>query len=218
MIARLAKHAAEEEDTTMELSEAIYHRRSVRRFRDREVAPAAVQEIIRAAAQAPCGLNQQPWAFVVVHGKRRLRSYSEKAKRHLVATYPTTFEPHPRAQLYETPEYDLFCGADTLIVIYAHPGGLHPTEDCCLAAENLMLAAYGLGLGTCPIAFARPWLDLPETKRLLGVPDHYQAVFPVVVGFPEGEPAPVPQRVPELVSWLWDDPVSEDPARLSART
>lgn len=203
----------------MELSEAIYHRRSVCRFRDQEVAPAAVQEIIRAAAQAPTScLNQQPWAFVVVHGKRRLRSYSEKAKRHLVATYPTTFEPHPRVQLYETPEYDLFHGADTLIVIYAHPGGLHPTEDCCLAAENLMLAAYGLGLGTRPIVFARPWLDLPETKHLLGVPDHYQAVFPVVVGYPEEEPAPVTQKIPELVSWLWDDPVGDDPDRIRAKT
>ena len=68
-----------------------------------------------------------------------------------------------------------------------------------------MLAAYGLGLGTCPIGFARPWLDLLETKRELDVPEHYSAVFPVVVGYPAGTPAPVSHDPPEVVSWKWDD-------------
>ena len=38
------------------------------------------------------------------------------------------------------------CGANTLIVIYATHGRLNPNEDCCLAAENLMPAAYEMGL------------------------------------------------------------------------
>lgn len=32
-------------------------------------------------------------------------------------------------------------------------------EDCCLAAEKLMLAACSMGLGSCPTGFARPWLN-----------------------------------------------------------
>lgn len=188
----------------MQLLDAIYHRRAVRHYLDREVEPATVREIIDAAIQAPSELNQQPWAFAVVHGRHRLRNYSERAKRHFIAHYPTSFEPQPRCQLYEDSDYDMFYGADTLIVIYAMPGHLHAAEDCCLAAENLMLAACGLGLGTCPIGFARPWFDLPETKRALGVPEHYQAIFPLVVGQPAGEADPVPRRSPEIVSWQWE--------------
>jgi nitroreductase len=188
----------------MELHDAIYHRRSVRRYLEREVDASLIHQVIDAAIQAPSGLNQQPWAFAVIHGRRRLHDYSVRAKRHLLANYPTAFEPHPRVQLYQDPDYDMFYGADTAIVIYASPGRLHAAEDCCLAAENLMLAAHGLGLGTCPIGFARPWFDQPETKRALGVPEHYQAIFPLIIGHPAGEPDPVPRRSPEIVCWQWD--------------
>jgi nitroreductase len=154
--------------------------------------------------RAPSAMNQQPWAFAVFHGHKRLRDYSARAKLHLVATYPPTFELHARSELYENPSYDLFHGANTLIVLYALSGQLHPNEDCCLAAQNLMLAAYGLGLGTCPIGFARPWFDLCETKRELDIPEHYSAVFPMAVGYPSGF-TPLPEREePNVVTWKWD--------------
>jgi nitroreductase len=187
------------------LADAIFHRRAVRAYSDREVERETVLKLLAAAVQAPSAMNQQPWAFGVFHGRKRLRDISDRAKRHLVATYPTNFELHSRSELYENPVYDLFHGANTLIVIYATSGRLHPNEDCCLAAENLMLAAYGMGLGTCPIGFARPWLDLLETKRFLNVPEHYAAVFPVVVGYPVGTTAPTPREEPEIVSWKWDE-------------
>jgi nitroreductase len=192
-------------ESDVALTDAIFHRRAVRSYDPRPVERAAVNKLLLAAAQAPSAMNQQPWGFAVFHGNKRLRDYSERAKLHLIATYPTTWEVHSRSELYENPSYDLFHGANTLIVIYAMPGRLHPTEDCCLAAENLMLAAYGLGLGTCPIGFARPWFDLLETKRELDIPEHYTAVFPVAVGYPAGLTAAPERDEPNIVSWKWDD-------------
>lgn len=189
----------------MDLNEAIYQRRAVRRFRDEEVEAAAVQRLLDAAAQAPSVLNQQAWAFGVFHGRKRLESFSERAKWHLLATYPSTMELHMRTEeFYSREEYNVFHGADTLIVIYATKGRENPEEQCFLAAQNLMLAAHGLGLGTCPVGYVRSWLNLPEVKRELGVPDHYTAVFPVVVGYPAGETAAPPRRPPEIVSWQWE--------------
>lgn len=192
---------------TTEIGAAIFQRRAIRHYTAREVSPAIVHELLLHAVQAPSTLNQQPWAFGVFHGRERLRRYSERAKNYLVTSYPPRFELQLRSELYENPDYDLFHGANTLIVIYATPGRLNPNEDCCLAAENLMLAAYGFGLGTCPIGFARAWLDLPETKREFGVVESYRAVFPVVVGYPAETPAGVERREPDVVSWFWDDPV-----------
>ncbi len=190
--------------TGMGVMEAIFQRRSVRNYSDRAVTADTVQQLLTAAVQAPSAMNLQPWVFAVFHGHQILRDYSERAKQHLVSTYPTRFDLHSRAELYENPDYDLFHGADTLIVIYATWGRLHPNEDCCLAAENLLLAAHGLGLGTCPIGYARPWLDLPEIKRELGVPEQYQAVFPLVVGYPAGPTEPTPRDEPNIVSWKWE--------------
>jgi nitroreductase len=186
------------------LIDAIFHRRAVREYSRQPVGEDTVGKLLAAAVQAPSAMNQQPWAFAVIHGGKRLRDYSEAAKLHLVRTYPPTFELHSRIELYENSGYDLFHGADTVIVIYAASGRLQPNEDCCLAAENLMLAAYGLGLGTCPIGFARPWFELPETKRMLGVPEHYHAVFPLVVGYPAGFTSPPPREEPNVLSWQWD--------------
>lgn len=188
-----------------DIGEAIFHRRAVRHYTEQSVDRSVVEQLLLAAVQAPSALNQQPWVFAVFHGRKRLREYSARAKEHLVTTYPSTFEVHLRSELYENSDYDIFHGASTLIVIYAKQGRLNPNEDCCLAAENLMLAAYGLGLGTCPIGFARPWLDLMATKRELDVPEHYTAVFPLVVGYPAGVPDPVAHNPPEVVSWKWDD-------------
>ena len=187
------------------LMDAIFHRRAVRAYSSQLVDEETVRKLLLAAVQAPSALNQQPWGFAVFRGHKRLRDYSERAKLYLVATYPTTFELHSRSELYENPSYDLFHGANTLIVIYSMSGRLHPNEDCCLAAENLMLAAYGMGLGTCPIGFARPWFDLLETKRELDVPEHYSAVFPVVVGYPAGLTEPSLREEPNIVSWKWDE-------------
>jgi nitroreductase len=192
--------------TEVGIMEAIFNRRSVRRYDAREVDAETVQTLLQAAVQAPSAMNQQPWLFGVFHGRQRLLDYSERAKRYLLAHHPTAFELHPRSALYDNPDFDIFHGASTLIVIFAERGQWHATEDCCLAAQNLMLAAYGLGLGTCPIGFARPWLDQPETKRELDVPEHCAAVFPLVLGFPASQPAPTPRAEPGIVSWHWDPP------------
>jgi nitroreductase len=190
--------------TDIGLADAIFHRRAVRSFSERDVEPETVRQLLLAAVQAPSALNQQPWVFAVFHGRNRLREYSQRAKDFLIRTYPTTFEVHPQCQLYENSTCDIFHGANTLIVIYATQGRLNPNEDCCLAAENLMLAAYGMKLGTCPIGFARPWFDLFETKRQLGVPEQYSAVFPIVVGYPKGRVELVRRDEPKVVCWHWD--------------
>lgn len=189
----------------MELKEAIYQRRAVRRYSPRAVEPRIVEDLIGAAVQAPSALNQQPWVFAVFHGRKRLREYSVQAKRFLVATIQPVWEVHLRSQKYEDPNYDVFHGANTLIVIYARPGGLNPAEDCCMAAQNLMLAAFAQGLGSCPIGFLRQWLDQRETKRQLDVPEHFTAVFPLVIGYPEGPVEAVVKNAPEIVSWKWND-------------
>ena len=185
----------------MELMEAIYHRRAVRSYTSQPVEQATIMELLRAAVQAPSGLNQQPWVFGVFQGRKRLQDFSELAKHYLVQSLPPFFEAHPEIEAYAEPTRDIFHGAGTLIVIYAVDSRNHNAQDCCLAAQNLMLAAHGLGLGTCPIAHARRWLNLPEVKTELGIAQDLIAVFSIVVGYPAGKPSDVLRREPEVVTW-----------------
>lgn len=189
----------------MDLIKAIYQRRAVRDFSDAEVSPAVVRDLLRAATQAPSAMNLQPWAFAVFHGRERLARYSRRAKTHLLATTGPSFGLDPRIDHYADVEANLFHNAGTLVLICAKPGRFWPTEECLLAAENLMLAAHGYGLGTCPIGFARSWFNLPEVKAELGIPGHYEPVLPIVIGHPAHPPSPVSKEAAEITCWQWDD-------------
>jgi nitroreductase len=58
-------------------------------------------------------------------------------------------EAHELSGLLRDPYYQLFHGAPVLVLILATSDGQQAAEDCCLAAQNFMLAACGEGLGTC---------------------------------------------------------------------
>jgi nitroreductase len=134
------------------------------------VPSEVIDNLVSAAVQAPSAMNLQPWAFLTIVGRVTLSQYSERAKRHLLETMtPDSPIFHYRDRLSE-PAFDIFYGASVLVVIAATSDAAQSAEDCCLAAQNLMLAAHGMGLGTCCICFARPWLNLAETKAELGIP------------------------------------------------
>ena len=191
----------------MDVMHAIFHRRSIRCYEPRPVPKDVVMELIRAAIQAPSAANLQPWSFVVVRGRERLRAYSERAKIYLLATLPQTLELHQRSDALCNPASNVFHGAGTLVIVCAHAARLNyvPSEDCCLAAQNLMLAAHAMGIGTCPVGFVRPWLNVPEIHEELRLPHHSQAVLPIVMGWPAQTPAPTPARTEAEVIWLRDD-------------
>jgi nitroreductase len=184
----------------MDLIEAIYGRRAVRSYINKDVPLGAIRGLIEAAIQAPSALNLQPWAFVLVQGRKRLADYSERAKLHFLEHFCPGSDPRGqmREKLTEA-GFNIFYDAGTLIVVYAKPnGGQFGLGDCYLAAQNLMLAAHAAGLATCPIGFAQPWLDTDEVKSDLGVPSQYTAVIPLVLGYPAENPEKPERAQPEI--------------------
>jgi len=193
----------------MDVIEAIYHRRSVRHYTNQPVSAAVVNQLFDAAVQAPSSLNQQPWAFAFLGGKERLLAYSKRAKEHFFFTTLPPFGAHERGESMSDPEFNIFYDAGAALVICAVYGGLNPAEDCCLAAENIMLAAHGLGLGTAPIGVARPWMNLPEVKEELGIPPDCSVVMVLTVGYPSTITEAPARKPPDVFSWLAEAPPAE---------
>ncbi|MDR3565163.1 MAG: nitroreductase family protein [Negativicutes bacterium] len=186
----------------MNLMDAINTRRSVRHYSDQAVAKETVELLLAAAVQAPSASNSQPWAFAVIQDSQRLKQYSDRAKAYLLSM----IEVQPGLAKYrgmlENADFNIFYNANTLVIIYAKPEGLHPAGDCCLAAQNLMLTAHDQGLGSCWIGFARTLLDLPELKAELGVPSDYSVEAPVILGYPQGRIPQLSKKDPEILFWL----------------
>lgn len=183
----------------IDVMDAIYARRAVRAYTAQPVSRTDVDCLIEAAVQAPSSMDFEPWAFVVIEGAERLKTYSDRAKSHFVPPAGASAE-RMRGMLAD-PHFNIFHDAPTLIVLCATDALEQSVEDCSLAAQNLMLAAYAFGLATCPIGFSRPWLRLPETKAELGIAANFVPAFPLVLGHPAaiakgpGRKAPVVVRV-----------------------
>ena len=185
----------------MQIMDAIYKRRAVRSFQKTSVSEELLTELLNAAVQAPSAMNAQPWAFLIVEGTDLLKDYSDRAKRFLLGSIDPESPLHAYRDTLADREFNIFYDAGILVVFCAKSSDPAAAEDCCLAAENFMLAALDFGLGTCPIGFARPWLNTPELKRELNIPTGCIPVMPIILGYPSAESLPVPRMAPEIVAW-----------------
>lgn len=185
----------------MELKDVIRSRRAIREYSSQPVDRAAIERLIAAAVLAPSAENHQPWRFTVCLNRDRIDELALRAKHHLLSHPEILHVDGAIHHLLVDPQFSILYHAPALIIVLAKAADPQSHEDCCLAAQNILLAARDEQLGTCWIGLARPWLDLPATKSELGIPAEYSVVAPIVVGHPKRWPDSHPRNVP-LVHWL----------------
>ena len=73
-------------------------------------------------------------------------------------------------------------------------------NDCSMAAQNMMLAAYTLGIGSCWIGTATLYANSPKGKANLGIPEDHQVYAAVIFGYPKGGfPKASEKRLPQIL-------------------
>jgi len=193
--------------TPLSTLDTIFLRRSVRSFEPRPIDEETIRALLDAAVRAPTAMHLEPWSFVIVQNAEALHRYSESAKAVWATAGSTDEALHmPRmgrgfGARTADPAFSIFHHAGTLIVICAKGVGPLVEADCWLAAENLMLAAGALGLGTCCIGSALPVLNSPAVKAELHIPADIRAVAPIVVGVPAGPAAETTRKDPDILCW-----------------
>ena len=185
----------------MHLFEAIYTRRSIREFTSEGIDESTLTDLIDAAIQAPNAMNRQLWRFVVVTSRDELRRIGQVAKAYALAGLDRTPELAGLKGHLADPLFDIFYGAHALMVIWTIGTDDMSVHDCCLAAENMMLAATIKGLGSCWIGFSEAWLATPEAKVALGIDQAGRPVAPIILGHPQSVP-PAPARESAQVTWI----------------
>ncbi|MBC8229219.1 nitroreductase family protein [bacterium] len=75
-------------------------------------------------------------------------------------------------------------------------------SDCILAAENLMLAAYGKGLGTCWIEWTKQSAQDKELMAELGISDEYEMMACIALGYPDESPEMPERKSPHVLKWI----------------
>jgi len=159
----------------MDVKEAIEKRKSIRKFKNKEIPDSIIKEVIDAARRAPSGHNLQPWHFVIVKGKENLLKFREQ-------------KVFVRDWVYEAPVVIVCCSEKEVYSphsIKEHEGEM-TIINLSLASAFLALRATELGLGTCFVA----WCDKEKIKNILNIPENIMIPYVIVMGYPDEEPEP----------------------------
>ena len=168
----------------METEKAILGRRSVRAYDDKAVPEDVIQQILKAGAMAPSAMDAQPCRFIIVTDSKKLKELSDHIKSKLGAFGPRF------AKRTKLKEDVVFYGAPLLVLIVAEKG-TWTDIDCALAAQNMMLRAYDLGIGSCFIGFAKALKDNRDILRNLGIDDSQELYCSLIFGYPKKWPEPM---------------------------
>ncbi len=186
-----------------DIFETIMHRRAIRRFEPKQIEEAALQQIIQVGLYAPSAGGRQGVIFAVCQDEavnERLGKI-KRANSHPRMATETCFVSREQPSIADDPKLtNAFYDAPTVITMFAPKNFLFSAEDCAAAAENMMLAADALGIGSCYIgqgwtAFADPYGQ--EILRRWSIPADHYAVMQLLLGYPrEGDkhPAPKPRK------------------------
>ena len=155
----------------MNITEAIKRRRSIKKYLDKEISLRLILDLIDAAHYAPSSGNLQNWKFIIVQNQK---TREEIAECCLGQTW-----------MREAPVHIVICSdRDHLRSYYEKHTNTYSIQNCAMAAQNLMLRAYSLKLGTCFVSgFSKMGL-----KRILKISEGAEPEAVITVGYPEEVP------------------------------
>ena len=185
----------------MTVFETILARRSVRKFKARQLDQVTIRTLLEAAVRAPTAVHQEPWAFVTIQDKKLLQTISETAKPLFVNEIQRrTLHADQKMDIFSHPDFNIFYNAGTLILICGEATAPFVEADCWLAAENLMLAACAMGLGSCVIGSALPAFSVAKIRNQLSIPADFTVIAPIILGYPDDVITPALRKTPVLLA------------------
>ncbi len=168
-------------DMNNEVIEAMKSRRAIRKYKPEIVDSKVLEKIIECGVNAPSALNKQSWEIRVVNNPEIL----EKIKDALVASNPESNPEEVR---------DCFRQARTVLFIANDTTFSFSQIDCGIFAQNIMLSAYSLGVGSVCLGRPIPFMkNCQEVLSMLDFSENYKPVICVGLGYPDEAPTPKPR-------------------------
>ena len=173
--------------------DAIEARRSIRAYKDTPVEREKLQLLAECGVKAPSAMNRQEWEVRIVDSKEWIDNCT--------SAYLKAVEGTDKAKYMLTPTFkNIFRNAPAVIFVAA-PEGLFAGENVGCLAQNIMLAATELGLGTCflgsvQMMFAEPAMAVYVTS--LGFSEGYRLRYALAVGYPDEKPDAKPRDLSKI--------------------
>ena len=147
----------------MSLYDLILSRRSIRSYDDKEIPKDVLEKIVEAGRQSPSAANRQPYRFIIVD--------DSELKQELPGRFSRFIQKAPV----------VIVGCANIKALLT---GKWATIDTTIALENMILAAWSLGVGSCWIGS----FNEKKVKDLLKIPKAWKVVALVSLGYPAETP------------------------------
>ena len=165
--------------------ETIMTRRSVRNYKQEPVCREQMAKILECGMFAPSAMNMQPWAVRVVDAPDFIEGVTNIA-----------VEQNPELKEQEGFR-NLFRNAPTVAFIACPVESYSGEFDCGLLSENMMLAAWSMGIGSCCLGSVVPVMNSEAAKpylERLQLPKEYKLMLAIAFGYPEPNSTQEPER------------------------
>jgi nitroreductase len=161
----------------------ILERRSVRRFTQRAVSGKLLKTIVKAGQRAPTSCGIQFYSFIEVSDRRKRRLINNLVSENQVLESAPIWvfvccDVARPLKMFETLKIDCYLGEVTRLV--------HSLIDASLAAQNMVMAAESLGLGSVITIYH--WKVLREVSELLHLPRNVLPLLLLCIGYPAEKP------------------------------
>ncbi len=167
--------------------ETIMARRSIRKYKDTPVSRDTMNIIMQCGINAPNGQNRQSWEVRVVDNPELLAQMSQAMS-----------DSHPGMEFAK----ECFRGAPVMVFIARDLSYDFSAYDCGLMAENMMLSAWSLGVGSICLGSPVRFLTDNEACRpyveKLGFSDGYELCLCVGFGYADEDPQAKPRNMEKV--------------------
>ncbi len=146
--------------------DTILTRRSIRHYEDKEIPEELLLQILEAGRQAPSAANRQPIRFIIVKERDLLKVLCDTILTRFVKAAPLAIVGCADVESLLTCKWAVV--------------------DATIAMENMVMAAWTLGVGSCWIGACNEG----KVKQLLKIPDEWKVVALITLGYPAEQPKP----------------------------
>ena len=169
--------------------ETIMTRRSIRQYKPEAVEREKMQTIVECGINAPNAMNRQPWEVRVVDNPGYINGVTELYKK-----------ANPQAAADSTFR-NMFRNAPTVVFIGHDTKSESSPFDCGLLAENMMLSAWSMGIGSCCLGSPARFMMSPEAAeylKKLNFSEGYELLYCIGFGYPDETPAAKPRETSKI--------------------
>lgn len=178
--------------------ENIKTRRSVRRYLNDQIKDEELEAILEAGSYAPSGHNEQSWYFTVIQNKEIIDYISSESKNVMASS-----EIDWIAKMGNNEKYHVLHNAPTVVIVSGRDSSYSPEIDCSAAAQNILLAAASLNIGSCWVGLVDFFFKQEEKVKKLNIPEGYTPLFAITLGYRQSDKIPKAlERKKDLITYI----------------